>query len=523
LNFLTIKKLEKMKNVILYIRVSTEEQAERGFSLAAQQELLTKYAKLRGWNILKVFCEDYSAWKGFDRPEYNKLKQFVLENKKSIDSLLFTQWSRFSRDYTEAAVEIKRLRAIGIEPNAVEQWIDFSIPENLYLLAFYLTAPQVENDRLSQRTKAGNRQALKQGRWLWKAPLGYKNNRLTKLIEVDEFNAEIVREAFQMMATGLYSAEEVRRKLYDKGLNLTKQAFINMLQNIVYIGRVKVPALKDEPEELVYGQHLPLIDVESFNDVQLILRGKKKSYKGLTKKVELPLVGSLVCPKCGRRMTGSGSRSRNKSIIHYYHCQRKYGCKNSFNAESANQHFYDFLKQFEFEPEVIELYHSILEDVFNANSTVRETEKVRLAKTINQLQERLETATTKNLDGIWDDATYLKVKQKIDDELTELLTRLNTLKETPTEFAKYISYSTSLLSNLTGYYKEANTETKKKLVGLIFPEKLTFENNNYRTEKINEVLGLLCTVGKGFNKKQPRKNSRLSTIAPQSGLEPETL
>jgi len=168
-----------MKNVVIYKRVSTDEQAEHGFSLAAQEEKVTKYCLSNGINVLKVFSEEYSAWTGFDRPVYKELKIFVKSNKVKVDGILFTQWSRFSRDITESYIEIKKLKKLGIEANAVEQLIDFSVFENQFLLAIYLAAPQVENDRLSDRTRVGMNQALKQGRWLWKAPYGYINNKIT--------------------------------------------------------------------------------------------------------------------------------------------------------------------------------------------------------------------------------------------------------------------------------------------------------------------------------------------------------
>ncbi len=105
-----------MKNVIIYIRVSTDEQAENGYSLAAQEEKLIKYCTSNKLNAVKIFKEDYSAWKGFDRPAYNELKQFINSNKGKIDGILFTQWSRFSRDITESYNEIKRLKSLKVEP-----------------------------------------------------------------------------------------------------------------------------------------------------------------------------------------------------------------------------------------------------------------------------------------------------------------------------------------------------------------------------------------------------------------------
>ncbi len=511
-----------MKNVIIYVRVSTEDQKVHGFSLASQLELLTLYAKKKGWNIVKIFSDDYSAWKGFDRPGYNLLNKFISENKKSVDGIIFTQWSRFSREYTETAVEIKRLRSKGIEPNAIEQWIDFSIPENLYLLAMYITAPQVENDRLSHRTKAGNRQALKQGRWLWKAPFGYTNNRLAKLIEVNEKEAEVVKNCFEFMATGLYSAEEVRRKFIDSGMRLSKQPFLNMLKNVVYIGKIKVPAFKEESEDIIFGQHLPIVEHETFDKVQLILNGKKKTYKGLTSNLALPLVGNLYCPICQKPMTGSGSRG-NGGIYHYYHCQRKKGCKNTYKADVANQQFVEFIKSFEPDQSVLELYHLILQDVFDNNSSKNEEIKDELAKQINSINIKIDKAVDKNLDGVWDDDTFKRTKELLENQKASLVIKLNTLKSMRSEFKTYINYSTSLLANLSGYYLDANIDTKKKIISSIFPEKIYFQNNSYRTTKVNEVFDLITNGSKGFNKKSPAKLRGLSRLAPPSGLEPETL
>ncbi len=55
-----------------------------------------------------------------------------------------------------------------------------------------------------------------------------------------------------------------------------------------------------------------------------------------------------------------------------------------------------------------------------------------------------------------------------------------------------------LLLNLDKYYKTKNTEIKQKIIGSVFPEKLVFENNEYRTTKLNDVVTLICPTDKGF-------------------------
>jgi hypothetical protein len=72
------------------------------------------------------------------------------------------------------------------------------------------------------------------------------------------------------MATELYSGEEVRRKMTEKGLTLKKQSFLNMLQNIFYTGKILIKAFKDEPETLTDGLHDAIITKEIFQLVQFI-------------------------------------------------------------------------------------------------------------------------------------------------------------------------------------------------------------------------------------------------------------
>ena len=67
-----------------------------------------------------------------------------------------------------------------------------------------------------------------------------------------------------------------------------------------------------------------------------------------------------------------------------------------------------------------------------------------------------------------------------------------------------------LLLNLDNYYTLKNTEIKQKIIGSVFPEKLVFENNEYRTTKTNDVVTLICPTDKGLGKKKGGKKSDFS-------------
>lgn len=90
-----------MKKGIIYVRVSTDEQANTGYSLEYQEERLLKVCEYENSHVLKVFREDYSA-KDFNRPEFQRLLEYVKSHKTEVDFILFTRWDRFSRNSEEA-------------------------------------------------------------------------------------------------------------------------------------------------------------------------------------------------------------------------------------------------------------------------------------------------------------------------------------------------------------------------------------------------------------------------------------
>ncbi|WP_257468899.1 recombinase family protein [Chryseobacterium sp. D764] len=104
--------------------------------------------------------------KNFNRPSWNDLLIYLKKKKSKIDKVLFTKWDRFSRNAGDAYQMISILKKLGVEAQTIEQPLDLFIPENKMMLAIYLAAPEVENDRRALNTFHGMRRARKEGGWL---------------------------------------------------------------------------------------------------------------------------------------------------------------------------------------------------------------------------------------------------------------------------------------------------------------------------------------------------------------------
>ena len=464
-----------MKNAIIYTRVSTDEQAERGFSLRDQELRLRQYCLIKGINVMAHFQDDHSA-KSFDRPEFKKLLLYVKQKKNTVNVLLFIKWDRFSRNAGDSYEMINRLNRLGIEPQAIEQPIDLNIPENKIMLAFYLAAPEVENDRRSLNTIRGMRRAKKEGRYCAPAPIGYLNKRdeYNKPIIVPGPKASLITEAFEKMATGVYTQNQLRLELNKKGLGSAKNSFSKMLRNPAYIGKIMIPAYKDEEAELVKGLHDPLVNENLFYKVQDIINTKSVNRrKPQIVSENLVMRGFMKCPECGKKMTGSSSKGRSK-YYHYYHCSL--GCDFRISAPKINRQIEEFFENLQLKPGIKELAISMAREQFNKNSQNSSDDKSKIRKEIEGHKQRISSLQEKLMDDLISTEDYSEMKESCDREIRNLTNSLVEHKYEQSQFEEYLNCTGNLLENIGIHYKSAEAEIKQRYIGSIFTDFLEIEN-----------------------------------------------
>ncbi|WP_439131482.1 recombinase family protein [Polaribacter sp.] len=517
-----------MQNAIIYTRVSTDEQASKGYSLPHQKNVLELYCAHKDINILKHYKEDYSA-KNFDRPAFNRLLTYVKANRKTIDYLLFTRWDRFSRNQEEAYRVIREFRNLGISVNSIEQPLDLSQPDSKVMLAVYLVIPEVENDKNSIRTKEGMRRAMKEGCFTGIAPAGYLNHRTKEgksTLKKNDSIAPLIKKAYKDYADGILSSEEVRKKYYHQGLKIGKQSMLNILKNPTYIGKILIKEWKKEDEMIVEGLHPPIIDERTFYKVQRRFKGNLKEpiHKFSEIDEELPLRGFLECSNCGRSITGSASKGRNGVRHFYYHCQPK--CKERYKAQEVNELFESLLKEFHIKDDVKKLYKEILNKEFKGDKDNREVRLKDIKREVNTLNIRKDSIEEKFFDNIIDLSTYKNMKSKTQEKLNDLNEEFESLMKLEKDIDKYLKLGISFLHGIDKLYISSPANIKKKIVGSIFPEKLIFLKTKYRTASLNELIAIIVSKHRGFRRleiKKPRHFGEVSKKAPPLGLEPRTL
>jgi len=352
-----------MKTTYLYLRVSTDEQKRKGFSLPEQEDRLLKYCEFNDIVIKEIYREDFSA-KNFNRPEWKKLISVIKKDRGKIENnILFIKWDRFSRNIEYAYEMIGLLRKYNTTAMAIDQPIDFTVPESTVMLAVYLSIPEAENNRRALNTTDGIRRAKMLGRYPNKAPLGFINHTAfdgKKYIIPSQPEADIIKWSFKQLAKNCFKIEDVRKMACAKGLICSRSSFWKLIRNPVYCGFI-VLSPKEQESELIKAVHEPLISESLFYKVQNAINTKKKvTCRTDELSTTFFLKGFLICPVCGRKLRGSFSQGRSKRYP-YYHCSGD--CKIRINAEILNDKYNAKLQQLRLSNNSTALFKLILEEV----------------------------------------------------------------------------------------------------------------------------------------------------------------
>ena len=488
-----------MKTAYLYVRVSTDEQKRKGYSLPEQEDRLLKYCRYNNNEVKGIYREDFSA-KNFNRPEWKKLFLEVKSKPKVEKNILFIKWDRFSRNVEYAYEMIGMLRKYKTTAMAIDQPIDFSVPESTVMLAVYLSVPEAENSRRAMNTANGIRRAKQMGRYPSKAPLGFINLTTLdgkKIISPKQPEAGIIRWVFLQLAKNIHRIEEVRKMADDKGLKCSRSYFFRLLRNPAYCGLIPI---KSESEQyMVQGIHEPLISEALFYEVQKIINTKRKitSQKN-DLKATFYLRGILVCPLCNRKLCGSFSRGSTKRYP-YYHCQKR--CKTRINALLLNECYERKLGQLTLSNGALDLFKSILEDwntgtqktVYLQHRNIVVRKLVEQESTLSQARKLFVADVLKSDD-------YSAIKRECHVNSKCLKRELNDINVKLGNIDRQSLLGSRSFVRILKRFPSLDTADKKHLVSLIAPLNVDFQTGEMSLELHGGLSKILST--KRQSKKQ---------------------
>lgn len=302
-----------LKRVVLYIRVSTDEQV-KGFSIKEQKDRLIAYCKAMGWVIVKIFIDPGESGSNLQRPGMEAMIQYV-EDKK-CDAVLVYKLDRLSRSQKDTLYLIEDVfLPNNVDFVSVQESFDTSTPFGKFMVGILSVFAQLERENIKLRTMMGRAGRAKKGSWHGGGtdPIGY--DYIDGELVINKEEAEQVRMVYEMYAAGYnlsYIQEQMAGYTTKHGDWHHTGTITSVLDNELYNGTVHFQDIRS-PES-----HNAIIDTSLFNRVRTLRERNKKLKYGENKSDHL-LTGMLFCVKCGGRYFAK----KNSNGCYKYTCHSR--------------------------------------------------------------------------------------------------------------------------------------------------------------------------------------------------------
>lgn len=358
-----------------YIRVSTPKQGIEGVSLEAQKRAIEEYALRYGLPISQWFEERETAAKR-GRPVF--LQMLKLLRKGTARGVIMHKIDRSARNLKDWA-DLGELIDGGVEVHfATENYDLRSRGGRLSAdIQAVVAADYIRN--LREEVKKGVLGRLRQGRYPHPAPPGYLNKG-KGFKEPDPVQGPLVREAFQLYATGRWSLERLVSEMYRRGLRNTVGGRVNLnmmwllMKNPFYMGIIKVKSKK----EVFPGIHKPVVSKALFDRVQAVLEGRLVDRQNQRDFIFQRL---LSCGRCPYHLTGELQKGHT-----YYRCHTKACAQKCIREEKIHKALVGKFKSIWFPEETERYFLRRFEHFLQNAGTVKE-------KRIKAMQLRLDNVT----------------------------------------------------------------------------------------------------------------------------------
>lgn len=331
------------KLVAIYTRVSTTDQAREGHSLEEQEKRLRARCISNEYEVYKVYTDAGISGKSADnRPAYQQMLRDMRKGKFNI--IMAFKMDRISRsimDFEEFFNELKKYNC-GIE--FLCENIDTTGAAGMMFARILGIFAQFERELIQERTLVGVESAVNKGHFGGKPPLGYKHKldesgkHKLKQWEIDEEEAKIVKEIFELCASGktYFQISKILKEKYPNIISSIKRnkktgeeeiiyrkwndsSISTILNNKSYMGVYEYrKSVKNKDTMEIIGVVPAIISEELYNDCQeMISRNGRNYYRSKN----YLFIQRLVCPHCGRILACNGCKNKKKNDYLYYKCK----------------------------------------------------------------------------------------------------------------------------------------------------------------------------------------------------------
>jgi len=312
--------------IALYLRVSTLEQAESGYSLEEQEDKLRKYCEAKDWDVVHVYRDPGFSGSTLNRPSMQQLISDV--DAGLFEGVLVYKLDRLSRSQKDTLHLIEDVfNAHNVSFISMSENFDTSTPFGKAMIGILSVFAQLEREQIKERMQMGKVGRAKTGKAMnWSnPPFGYNYDEANEVYKVDDLKARIVK--------GIY-------KDYLSGTSITK--IVDKLNSTGHIGKPKAwsfstirAVLSNESytgvtiwkDKAYPGSHKAIISKEMFDRTQKELSRRQRLYAEISNprpfQAQYMLSGIIRCAYCGNVYVIDTRKNKNLGKYHIYRCASK--------------------------------------------------------------------------------------------------------------------------------------------------------------------------------------------------------
>lgn len=317
------------QKAIIYCRVSDAKQKVRGDGLASQETACREYAERMGYEVVKVFRDDFTG-KSADRTGIKALLAF-LKGCQGQTIVIVDDLNRLARSLrTHYVIRDAVAKAGGKLESPRRVFADDPDDDILEIIEAAFAGEHRRKN--AEQTLTRMRARAMNGYWVFQAPLGYRYEKASgggkAMVRVEPM-ASIIKEGLEGYASGRFGAQaEVKRffesnPLFPKDRHglVPNERVHQILTQPLYAGYLEVPRWN---LPLRKAQHEGLISLETFDAIQDRLAGKARAPSRKDINADFPMRGFVACGDCHHPMTATWATGKGGRYP-YYMC-RQHGC-----------------------------------------------------------------------------------------------------------------------------------------------------------------------------------------------------
>ncbi|KAA0762968.1 recombinase family protein [Bacillus sp. SH5-2] len=457
---------------VLYVRVSTEEQAKHGYSIAAQQEKLEAFCASQGWEIIDTYIDEGYSAKDLNRPKFQLMIEEI--KKKEIDVLLVYRLDRLTRSVLDLYKILKILEESDCSFKSATEVYDTTNAMGRLFITLAAGMAQWERENLAERVRLGIEKKTKMGKWKGGvAPYGYtyKNDEL----KINTTEAPIVKKIFELSRT--YGFVTVAKKLNESGCytKSNKDWHVDTVRGIannpVYAGYLTfnetLRAYKKPPREqkLYEGIHERIIPRDEFWSLQDVL-DTRRGPGGKRQTSNYFFSTILKCGRCGHSMSGHrGSVG-----------QKTYRCSGKKSGKTCSSHI---ILESTLVKKIFERFNELV-DLVTPQINTETQSSTRKVKELEAELSAIEKSLTK----------HKKMYERDIIDIDELVEKTEELRQREKDLTKELqNYKRSheniedisfIARNIESLWSKANDSEKKQMMCTLFSQIVIDTEEEYK-------------------------------------------